>query len=462
MTAQTIRSKTPLHPLSWKRIGTVAGALALALPGWALDLRQSYEAAVKNDATIRASRAAAEATGERLPQARSQRLPNLSLNVVRNFNHLETKNRNYYGQPVTQQNQYYSGNQNLTVRQPLYRPFVQALVEQAEAQVDDANAALERDEQSLVVRVAEAYFDALLARSQLELVIAQKNSYGVQLDAAKKSLIAGSGTRTDVDDAQAHVDMAQAQELEARQNLEFTQRRVEVITGQPMGTLADLDIARFQPVAPAPADVQDWIAQAEIASPELHSMRAQVEAARLEIDKAESGHKPTLDAVAQWARSSSDSVTSVNTRYDQRYVGLQFSMPLYAGGQVNSMVRQAVAGYERAKEAHEAARLDLGVRVHREFRAVTEGVLRIAALEQAVRSADQAVQSNRKSFDAGSRTTLDVFNAEQQKSAALRDLAQARYVYLVSRVRLQSLAGQDRWANVDQANSSLVPEKLQH
>ena len=436
-------------------IGALVGCMALAMPVWAMDLQQTYEAALKNDATIRASRATAAAMRERLPQARAQRLPNVSLSVARNYNDLTTDTQNSYGQPVSYQNQYYSSNKNLTVRQPIYRPFVQALVSQAQAQVDDANASLERDEQSLVVRVAEAYFDALLARSQLALVIAQKNSYTKQLDAAKKSLIAGSGTRTDVDDAQAHVDMAQAQELEARQNLEFTQRRVETLTGQPVGTLSDLDVQRFKPMQPVPADVQQWIANAENASPELQSLRAQVEAARLEIDKAESGHKPTLDVVAQWARTSSDSVTSVNSRYDQRFVGLQFVMPLYAGGQVSSGVRQAVAGHERAREMLEAARRDLGVRVHSEFRAVTEGVLRIAALEQAVRSADQAVQSNRKSFAAGSRTTLDVLNAEQQKTLALRDLAQARYLYLVSRTRLQSLAGRDRWENIQQANEGL-------
>lgn len=454
--AQTTCLKGRTYQLSGMRTSAVISALVVVFPAWGLDLRQSYEAAVKNDATIRASRATAEATRERLPQARAQRLPNVSLNVTRNYNDLETKTHNFYGQPTTLQNQYYSGNQNLTVRQPLYRPFVHALVQQAEAQIDDANASLERDEQGLVVRVSEAYFDALLARSQLELVVAQKVSYAAQLDAAKKSLIAGSGTRTDVDDAQAHVDMVLAQELEARQNLEFTQRRIEVLIGQPTGILSDLDVTRFQPALPVPSDVQQWITLAEDASPELQSMKAQVEAARLEIDKAQSGHKPTLDAVAQWARSSSDSVSSVNTRYDQRYVGLQLSMPLYSGGQVNSAVRQAVAGHERAREVLEATRLDLGVRVHREFRAVSEGVLRIAALEQAVRSTELAVQSNRKSFEAGSRTTLDVFNAEQQKTAALRDLAQARYVYLVSRMRLQSLAGQDRWENVEQTNRILA------
>lgn len=447
---------------AWFRPSLVAAGVALVvggigLPAGAMDLRQAYDAAYANDASIRASRAGAQASRERLPQAEAQRLPNVSFNAGRNYNDLTSKTRSFLGQPVTTESQYYSGSQTLSVRQPLYRPYIAALVRQAQAQANDADASLEKDEQSLVVRVGEAYFDALLARDQLSLVGAQKATYTTQLDAAKKSLAAGSGTRTDIDEAQARLDLTLAQELEAQQSVEFTRRRLETLTGQSLDTLASLDVERFTPSAPVPAGVEAWIERAEQASPELESLRAQLEAARQEIDKAEAGHKPTLDAVAQWARSSSDSVTNVNSRYDNKTIGLQLSVPLYSGGYVNSTVRQAVAAHERAREVLEATRRDLGVRVHREFRGMTEGVLRIGALEQAVRSAEQAVLSNRKSFEAGSRTTLDVLNAEQQKTAALRDLAQARYVYLVSRLRLLSLAGEDRQSSVAQVNAWLKP-----
>jgi outer membrane protein/protease secretion system outer membrane protein len=87
---------------------------------------------------------------------------------------------------------------------------------------------------------------------------------------------------------------------------------------------------------------------------------------------------------------------------------------------------------------------------------VTEGVLRVRALEQAVRSAEQMMQSTQMSLKAGSRTQLDVLNAQQQYTMALRDLAQARYVYLMSKVKLASLAGEDAVASVDEVNASLM------
>lgn len=438
----------------------LAGAglwVGLGCAAWGMDLQQAYEAAVANDATIRAARAGAVASRERLPQAKAQLRPTVSLNAGRNYNDLISEGRNLLGQPSRSESQYYSGNQTLAVRQPLYRPYLTAQLRQAEAQVQDADASLERDEQGLVVRVGEAYFEALLAHDQLALVLGQKATYATQLDAARKSFAAGSGTRTDVDEAQARLDMTIAQELEARQNAEFTGHRIAVLTGQDDAALARLVVEKFTPVDPVPASVDAWIEQAEESSPELQSLRAQLEVARQEIEKARAGHLPTLDAVAQWARTNSDSVTSVNSRYDNKTIGLQLSVPLYSGGYVSSTVRQAVATQERTQEMLEAARRDLGVRVHREFRGMTEGVLRIKALQQAVYSAEQAVLSNRKSFQAGSRTMLDVLNAEQQKTVVLRDLAQARYLYLVSRLRLQSLAGADRQAIVAQVNHWLQP-----
>ena len=436
-------------------------AIALVLTtlvssAYAQDLRQIYEAAKANDATIRASRASVQGERERISQAQAQRLPNISLNAARNYNDLTSHTRDVLGRPTTAQNTYYSSNQSLTVRQPIYRPFLSATLRQAQAQVADAEANLEKDEQSLAMKVGEAYFDALLAEDQLDLIRAQKTTYNAQLDASRKRLAAGYGVRTDIDEAQAQLDMTLARELEARQNVDYTRRRLEVMTGGAISVLAKLDTLKFSPTPPTPDSLDAWTQRAEEASPELQSLRAQLDAAGAEIEKAKSGHKPTLDAVAGWSRQDSDSVTSVNNVYNQKFIGLQLSVPLYAGGYVNSTVRQAVADSERAREALEAARLELGTRVHEQYRAMTEGVLRIAALEQAVRSAQQAVQSSRMSFAAGVRTTVDVLNAEQQQTITLRDLAQARYLYLLSRIRLQSLAGYDRWSSIDQVNAWLI------
>ena len=323
--------------------------------------------------------------------------------------------------------------------------------------MEDANAILEREVQNVAVRVSGAYFEALLTSEQLAVVMSQKTAYTSQLDAAKKRLAAGAGTRTDIDEAQAALDLNVAQELEARQNVDFTRRQLQTLVNQPVDALATLDAGKLVLGLPVPHRLDDWTDRAESSSPEIRSLKAQVETARFEVEKAEAGHYPTLDAVAQLSRNESDTVTSVNNRYTNKSIGLQLSVPLFAGGFVNSTIRQTLADKERAEQSLEALRRDLGVRVHREFRGVTEGVLKIRALEQAVRSTEQVALSNRRSFEAGSRTLNDTLNAEQQKAGAQRDLAQARYVYLISRVRLQALAGGPRTEVIDEINGWLKP-----
>ncbi len=442
---------------------------SLALAGWVawsgiamaqnnavMDLRQIYQAALAQDATIRASRAAADAGRERLPQARAGLMPSVSASVGRNNNNLDTTTPNILGVPTTTNDQYFSDNKTLQLRQPLVNMQRWLQFEQAKFVVDEVEATLDRDLQNLVVRVSGSYFEALMTDEQLELVLAQKSTYTAMLDAAKKGLAAGSGTRTDIDDAQARLDMAVAQELEARQNQDLTRRQLQMLVNAPVGAVAKLNVSALKLEGPQPANLETWTTKAEQNSPEIKALQARLEAARKEVRKAQAGHLPTLDAVAQWSNSGSENTTRINSRFENKTLGLQLNVPIFSGGYVNSTIRQAVAEQTRAEESLEALRRDLGVRVHKEYRGVSEGVMRVRALEQAARSADQMLKSTQMSMKAGSRTQLDVLNAQQQYTMALRDLAQARYIYLLSKIKLASLAGDDASASVNEVNVSLL------
>ena len=440
---------------------TLIGALTCASAlTWAqtpvMNLKQVYEAALEQDATIRASRAATDAGRERLPQARAGLLPQISASAGRSNNNLDTTAPNLLGTPITTTDKYFSDNKNLQLRQPLVNMQRWQQFQQAKSLVEEAEANLDRELQNLVVRVAGAYFETLMADEQLDLILAQKKTYTALVDAAQKGLAAGSGTRTDIDDAQSRLDMAKAQELEARQNQDLTRRQLQLLINQPVGKIARLNVGALKLNGPEPANLEAWTQKAEAASPEIKALQARLAAAQREVSKAQAGHLPTLDAVAQWSNSGSENITRINSRYENKTLGLQLNIPLYSGGYVNSTIRQAVAEQTRAEETLEALRRDLGVRVHKEYRGVSEGVMRVRALEQAVRSAEQMMKSTEMSLKAGSRTQLDVLNAQQQFTLALRDLAQARYVYLISKVRLASLVGSDALTSVEEVNASLT------
>lgn len=429
---------------------------ASTAPAWSLDLMQAYQAALEQDPKIRAARAARDAASERLPQARAQLMPNLSANVGRYNNNVDVTQQNALGRDVTSSDRYFSYNQTLQLRQPLFRKPLMDGLRQANSVVADAQAVLESELQDVGSRVAAAYLEALLAQDALELARKKKDVTTTQLDAARKSLAAGFGTRTDIDEAQARLDMDEANLLSAGQQVDLTKRQLEALIHQPATDLARVDTQRLQLLPPEPSNLQYWVQQAEDNSPEVRALKARVETAQAEIDKAEGAHYPTVDAIAQIARSGSENINSPRSRNTNRMFGVQISVPLFSGGYVSSTVRQAVAEHVRTKENLEAVRRDLAVRVHREYRGVTEGILKVKALEQAVRSGSQLVVSSRRSFEVGSRTMVDVLNAEQQLQIATRDLAEARYLYLVSRVRLSALVGQPIEDTVREVNGWLM------
>lgn len=434
--------------------------LALASAGLgaqAMGLLDAYQTALEQDSTIRSARAALDVGRERLPQARSQLLPSLSANVARNSNKLTTTSTNLLGQESSTKDDYFSDNKSLSLRQPLFNLQRFFQYKQAQDVVNEAEATFERDVQSLTVRVGGAYLEALLSAEQLKLVLVQKQQYLTVLDAAKKALAAGTGTRTDIDEAQSRLDMALAQELEARQNEDYTRRQLEILLNQPVKQLNQLKATGLQSLPPLAHALDVWVDKALVQSPEVKAMEARLEAANKEIQKARAGHAPTLDAVLQWSDSGSENVSRLNSRFENKAIGFQLTVPLYQGGYVSSLERQAAADKLRQQEALEALRRDLGLRVHREYRGVTEGVLKIRALEQAMRSGTQLLDSTRKSVQAGVRSQLDVLNAEQQLATTQRDLVQARYMYLISRLRLYSLSGQDPFQNMLEINSAFAP-----
>lgn len=434
--------------------------LALASAGLgaqAMGLLDAYKVALEQDATIRAARAALEVGRERLPQAKAQLLPSLSANLSRTSNQLDTTSTNLLGNESVTRDNYYSFNKTVSLRQPVFNLYKFFQYKQAEDVVSEAEATFERDLQNLTVRVGGAYLEALLSAEQLKVVLTQKQQYQTVLAAAEKSLALGTGTKTDIDDARARLDMALAQELEARQNEDYTRRQLEILLNQPVKQLQPLKPMGLQSLPALGQDLNAWLEKALANSPEVKALEARLQAAGKEIKKARSGHAPTLDAVLQWSDSGSENVTRLNSSFENKSLGFQLTIPLYQGGYVSSLERQAVADKLRQEEALEALRRDLGLRIHKEYRGVTEGALKIRALEQAVKSNEQLLDSTRKSVQAGVRSQLDVLNVEQQLATASRDLIQARYLYLMSRMRLHSLSGHDPLANVEDINTAFAP-----
>ncbi|MBJ9976770.1 TolC family outer membrane protein [Pseudomonas sp. S75] len=424
----------------------------LSLPAAALDLSDAYALALRNDPTLHAALAERDAGIEHLAIGRAGLLPNLSYRYNRARNDSEVTQHGQFGD-VTTQRDYRSYTSTLTLQQPLFDYGLWADYRRGVAQAALADERLRGRGQELVVRVFGAYSEALFTSEQIGLAQAQRRTYAEQLQLNERLIEGGEGTRTDALETRARLELAQAQEIEAADNLDAALRSLQAITGEPVMAqdLAPLrGQFRVQPLSPA--RFEPWRDLAMARNAELASQRHALDVAEQGIERQRAGHLPSLSAYVSKGISSSSSESTYNQRYDTDSVGLQLSVPLYAGGGVSARVRQARAERDQLQYQVDAQVSDTLNQVRRQFNLCASGAAKIRAYDLAVKAASALVDATRRSVQGGERVNLDVLDAEQQLFGARRDLAQARYDYLRAWVQLRYLAGVLEAADVEGLN----------
>lgn len=411
----------------------------------AANLTDVYREAQQQDAAYASARAAFQAGQEKLPQGRALLLPsvNLGANTTWNEVDLPTANR-----------QYNSNGYSLSLSQPIYRKQNFAQYQQAKAQVSQAEAQFAVARQDLIIRVAQAYFDVLLAQDNVTLAGAQKAAIGEQLEMAKRNFEVGIATITDTHEAQARYDLTTSQEIAAQNDLEIKKRALQQIISKIPEHLAVLN-SKLPLVLPEPNDMTKWVAQAEQQSPQIAIQRAALEIADQEVERNRAGHYPTLDLVAGHSRNNNSSYLLSGVVTSQT-IGLQLNLPIYQGGSVSSKVREALANQEKARQDLELAHRQAALQTRQSFLGVTSGMAQVKALEQALVSSQSSLDSTRLGQEVGVRTNVDVLNAQQQLYTAKRDLSQARYNYILSQLKLKSAVGVLSDEDVEQVNRWLM------
>ena len=442
-----------------QRSAAVTGVLGLLLAalggsGHAMDLLDAYRAALANDATYLAARASSAADNEAVPQAQAQLMPSASLSYSRTK--VASASESYVSSNNATPNLgYFSDNRTLSLREPVYRKSLIAGFVQAQSNVQASLWNLKREEQDLSVRVVSAYFDVLLSQEQLQLILAQKKSASTQLLSAKASFARGFAPRTDVDELQARLDGILADEDAAEQQAEYALQTLKSVTNEVPEQLKGLKASNFHADRSEFASLADWTARALQESPLVIGMQHKLDAAAQEVEKAAAGHVPTVDVVVQISQSKGENAISPFNNYNNRSVGVQVNVPLFSGGYYVSVTRQALAGKEKAEQQLEATRRSVGLQVQKEYKNVTSGLTRVSALEQAVRSNEQSVYSITRSLEAGIRSRLNLLDAEQKLAQARRDLTEARFNYLIAKVKLYSLVGAADERAIAQINALL-------
>ena len=417
------------------------------------DLLGAVAAAEQSDPTYREAQDKALATAEEIPQARAQLwLPNINFTAgVTRVEQSLSGGTNFGNSDAPS----YTGKEyRINLAQPFYHHDRYVALRQADKRLQQAQYEVLAARQDLMLRVAERYFNQLATHDSLVFARAETESLKSQLDQAQQRFEVGLIAITDVQEAQAGHDRAQASQISAENEVQNANEALREVTANYDLELAPLG-EHLPLVIPEPLDIERWTATAMEGNLALSAARAAADVAHEEIRRQYAGHYPSLDIVGghsfnrQGGRFGSASV-------EQNDIGLQVTVPIYAGGQVVSRTRAAEhqnnATLERLEQTQRA--------VHRETREAYLGVATkissVKALSQAVISSQTALESTRAGFEVGTRTAVDVVAAERSLYQAKRDFSRARYDYIVETLRLKKAAGSLQPDDLTAVNSWLT------
>ena len=417
-----------------KRILAVCIAGIFSGGALAADLMQVYRDALANDVKFSAARAQYEAGQEKVVQGRAGLLPQIGLGADTTWNDTNLKPKGGVSNDYT----YNSNGYGVQLTQPLFRWQNWVQFKQGELQTALADTQFGIARQDLVLRVAEVYFNVLNAQDALDAVTQLRMAAAEQLELAKTSFEVGTVTITDVHEAQSRFDLASAQEIAAQNQLEVARQTLAQVIGKQPEPLAGLrEGVALQ--RPQPENIADWVAAAESGSFGVQAQQLAREIAAREVERARAGHLPTVDIVASHGVNNRPQPST--DRSEATTIGLQLNVPLYAGGRVSSVSREAAALRMKADADLEDARRSAALAARQSWLGVTSGMAQVKALEAARVSSLSALEANKLGYEVGVRINIDVLNAQTQLADTLQQLSRARYDTLLAQLRLKAAAG---------------------
>lgn len=414
-----------------------------------------YHQALAHDPILASALSANKAAQEMIEQGKALYRPtvNFSADASTTQSHIRYLN----GTPPPGNSNFENFKAAIEARQPIYRKQNLVEMDQATTQVSLADKQYHLSQQTLILRTAQTYFEVLIAQDKIALINAQKTAILSQLDQAKATFEVGTATITDVNEAQARYDLIMAQEIAAVNEFEIAKRSVEAITGELPTQLAT--VKPTIQVTQLSQNMQDWQQVGLQNNLNIQIQQDALKLAEQEVERANAGHLPTLDAVASVGDSYSNgspSVFSTGNDLKSATIGLQLQIPLYAGGAITSKARQAVLNKQKALDDVEIARRNTDLETQRAYLNLSTTIAQVKALEQALTSSQSQLDSTKLGYEVGVRTNVDVLNAQQQLFSAKRDLLQVRYSYLVNIIRLKAASGLVAEADLQDINQQLV------
>ncbi|WP_322013607.1 TolC family outer membrane protein [Paraburkholderia sp. J12] len=419
----------------------------------ATSLMALIDDARESDAKLKSAESAYRADIEKEAQGRAGLLPQVSAQQSDYRNGVRVPGERYPGYPTV--------GFTVSLSQPIFKWDAWETYQQGKLSVIGAALTLEQAQADLLLRVSQAYFDALAAQDDLTLAGKHRQAIIEQLALTKRRFELGDATAVDISEAQSAFDSANADEIAAQEALDEKYAALQKIVGHPV-LAVDGFRASFSMPPVDPPDIDQWVAAAADANYDVRQKQISVEIAERERSKARAGDYPTISLVgnvnngnAAYINGQSNFNTGGN-RGTSTAIGIQITLPLTDGFMTRSRIREALALKEKAEHDLDDAERSAELDARRAYLGVTRGTAKVSALQTAVTSAEVALKSNQTGYRVGVRVNADVLSAQDKLFGARRDLAKARYETLMEGLRLKASAARLEVADLNSVNSLLT------
>ena len=421
------------------------------------NLLEIYLLATENDPTVLAARQTQLAEAEQLVISRSKILPNIAFSGVQNY---DKQTDRLYGF----QNQGYNfKNYSLSITQPIFQIVDWMNYSASQKQTLSALKRYEETEQNLILRVAQQYFSVLSAIDQLETSRSAKQAFAKRLEQATQQFKVGVAAITDINDAQARLDTARAKEIADYNALTTTKEGLSQIVGRYIDNISLLKL-QIPLVAPDPAQIEPWIEKARQYNIKLQATKLEVEIARQMIKVSSAGHLPTLGLSGRLLRAKYPpaNIASRQEKTATKELSVNLDLPIFSGGAVVASTQAAIFKANATLQQLEAAYREAESNTRIAYNSVLTQISQVEALKQSVKSNKIALKATQAAFEVGTRTIVDVLNAQSDLLNTQRDYAKARYDYIINSLKLKQATGSLSVIDLEQVNNLLehvTPEK---
>jgi len=434
----------------------ISGALlAMTVPSaFATDLLTAWKAAQSHDPEFASAQADYEAGMTHRDQSHGMWLPSVALTAGAGVQNTSTETTGaQFSAPgfiqtsgVAFDTSIHNGNSEqyaLIARQPIFNRTLLTQSRQLALSADMAEIQLKAARQQLVIRVAERYFDVLVADETLRLLKQQQTAVDFALNQARDSFRLGSIPVTDTYEALARSETIKSQIMAAEMDLQIKQSMFSDLTGMGGNDLVPLSLSS-DPAPPTLPAIENCIRDAALNNPELQAQEKKLNVAQEEAEKHRALYAPSVDLVAQMGydrlHGSGDDGNAENT-VNNRMIGIQLTVPLFTGGIRSARYSEALHLIDKSRSDGEVLRQQIAIRVRTAWLGITVGQSRLAALIQAHKASMARLDATRLGHSEGDRTTLDLLNAENDSTSSELAVLQAQIAVELNRLKLAQLDG---------------------